>query len=59
MILNKLDGGYKKGCAFLSVFFLCLHVLLRTTLSLLGATLLAPVMTLRLDSSSVHDSIET
>lgn len=21
MILNKLDGGYKKGCAFLSVFF--------------------------------------
>lgn len=56
MILNVLGGEYKKGYAFLSFF--CLHLLLQTTLSLLGATVLAPVMTLRLDSSTVHDSIK-
>lgn len=57
MIINVVDGDYKKGCAFFSFFF-CLHLLLQTTLSFLGATVLAPVMTLRLDSSTVHDSIK-
>lgn len=49
----------RKDVLFFLFFFFCLHVLLRTALSPLGATLLAPVMTLRLDSYSVHDSIKT
>lgn len=55
MILNVLD--IRKD-VFFFLFFFCMHLLLQTALSLLGATVLAPVMTLRLDGSSVHDSIK-